>query len=408
MPKSIIEKISPTGYIAKYLSFAKSLTDAPLEFHLGGALTSLSTCCGAKIVYPGYGGRRQWANLYTLLIAPSGLYRKSTSVGIAEDIVAAVDPDLILSGEQSREKFLALLKTNPNVMYPISEFAAVLSMWNRDYSQGFREIVVDLFDCRQEYNRQTLKDGKITIIQPSLNILAASTLDWLKEKLTEGDLRGGLMGRFIIIPGCNKTDDPGLHPGYDKDARNELIAYLKRIRTIEQSWVDVSRILTEYNDWVRKAEKDLAKDFNPELLGFQSRLASHVLKLAVLLCISDQPEPVKKYVINNETLEKATILGKWLIEQASTLASTGFIKSKVETSVQKLLGLASRNGGIQRREAIQLMHTSSREFEMIVQTAVERGELRVQKEKGETKPSLWYKIAPKEEPEPEPVKKVEF
>jgi len=367
-----------------------------MEFHLGGALTALATVCGSKIIYPGYGGRRQWANLYTLLIAPSGLYRKSTSVGIAEDLVNDVDANLILSGEQSREKFLALLKSNPNVMYPISEFAAVLSTWNRDYAQGFREIVVDLFDCRQEYSRQTLKDGKLTIQKPALNILAASTLDWLKEKLTEGDLRGGLMGRFIIIPGVTKGDDPGLNPNQDKGKRTALVDYLKRIRSLDQSWVDISKILTEFNEWVRKAEKEMARDFNPELMGFQSRLASHVLKLAVLLCVSAEPEPLKKYTLTNDILEKATIMGKWLIEQATTLAETGFVRSKTEISVQKLLSLASRNGGIQRQQAIRIMHATSREFDTIVQTAVERGELRVEKDTSTNRPSMWYTVTPKE------------
>jgi len=388
--KSIIEKIELTGFLAEYLKYASSLTDAPLEFHLGAGLTALATICGSRIIYPGYGGRRQWTNLYTLLIAPSGLYRKSTAVGIAEDLIADVDTDLILSGEQSREKFLAVLKSSPNVLYPISEFAAVLAMWNRDYAQGFREIVVDLFDCRQEYSRQTLRDGKQTIHRPALNILAASTLDWLKEKLTEGDLRGGLMGRFIIIPGATKGEDTGLKLGYDKAKRAELVEFLKGIKELDQSWVDVSQILDEYNEWVRKAEKELAKDYNPELLGFQSRLASHVLKLAVLLCVSEQPEPLGKYILNEDNLLNATTLGMWLIEQAVNLAETGFIKSKLELDVQKFLNLARRNGGVQRKDAIRIMHKTAREFDVIVQTSVEREEVRVLKEKGATKTALFY------------------
>uniref|UniRef100_A0A6M3KNV5 DUF3987 domain-containing protein n=1 Tax=viral metagenome TaxID=1070528 RepID=A0A6M3KNV5_9ZZZZ len=395
--KSIVDKVGLNGFIENYVAFASNLTDAPLEFHLGAGLTALSTVCGSKIIYPGYGGRRQWTNLYTLLIAPSGLYRKSTSVGIAEDLIAEVDNELILSGEQSREKFLSLLKSNPNVLYPISEFAAVLAMWNRDYAQGFREIVVDLFDCRQEYSRQTLKDGKATIHRPALNILAASTLDWLKEKLTEGDLRGGLMGRFIIFPGVTKGVDQGLKPEYDKEARSRLVEYLKGLRKLENSWVEVRQVLTEYNEWVRKAEDSMAKDFNPELLGFQSRLASHVLKLAVLFCVSEHQEPQKKYIVTNENLEKAIILGKWLVDQAVELAQTGFIKSKTEVAVQKLLTLAKRDGGIQRRLAMQNMHLTAREFDVIIQTAVERGQLRVQKEQTKTNVGIWYVLPQVEE-----------
>ena len=390
MAKSIVEQIELRGFLHDYCEFGKTITDAPEEFHLGAGLTALATACGSKIIYPGFGGRRQWPNLYTLLIAPSGLFRKSTAVGIAEDLIAEVDKDLILSGEQSREKFLSLLKTNPNVLYPISEFSAVLSMWNRDYSQGFKEIVVDLFDCRQEYSRQTLKDGKVTISQPALNILAASTLDWLKEKLTEGDMRGGLMGRFLLIPGITKGIDRGLNLTIDKQAKQGLADFLKLIRTIKQSWIDVSAVLPEYNSWVKKAEKAIVND--PELLGFQSRLATHTLKLAVLFTISDMPGPQAKYILTSDNLNRAFVLGKWLIDQAITLAETGFIKSKTEQQVQRLLELARQPGGIDRRQAIRRTHLKSREFDQIVQTAAERGELRIEQVKSATKPAIVYSI----------------
>ena len=392
MAKSIVDQIELQGFLRDYISFAKTITDAPEEFHLGAGLTALSTACGSKIIYPGFGGRRQWPNLYTLLIAPSGLFRKSTAVGIAEDLIAEVDSDLILSGEQSREKFLSLLKTNPNVLYPISEFSAVLSMWNRDYSQGFKEIVVDLFDCRQEYSRQTLKDGKLTIIKPSLNILAASTLDWLKEKLTEGDMRGGLMGRFIVIPGITKGEDRGLNLNMDKAAQGKMVEFLRNLRAIENSWVDISKVLPEFNGWVKKAEKAISVD--PELLGFQSRLASHTLKLAVLLAISEQVLPLKKYELSADNLNRAFILGKWLIDQATSLAETGFVKSRTEQQVQRLLSLAGQDGGIDRHQAIRRTHLKSKEFDQIVQTAVERGELCIHQVKSATKPAIIYSLPP--------------
>jgi hypothetical protein len=121
-----------------------------------------------------------------------------------------------------------------------------------------------------------------------------------------------------------------------------------------------------------------------------------VLKLAVLFCVSEHQEPQKKYSITNENLEKAIILGRWLVDQAGELAQTGFIKSRTEVAVQKLLTLASRDGGIQRQRAMQNMHLTAREFDTIVQTAVERGELRVEKEQGISKPSLYYRAVPKE------------
>ncbi len=202
------------------------------------------------------------------------------------------------------------------------------------------------------------------------------------------------MGRFIIIPGIDKEPDRGLNPDADQAVRQKLIDFLKSLRELTKSWVDVHPILTEFNDWVKASEKVMMAENVPELFGFQSRIGSHTLKLAVLLAVSELGAK-QKYVLTNDHLKKATILGKWLIDQAVTLAETGFIKSKTEVMVQKLLQAARSNGGVQRRDAIRFLHLSSRDFDQVVITAVERGELRVEKEKGTTKPSLYYRAAGK-------------
>ncbi len=397
--KSIIEKIEPTGFIKAYLDYASKLTSASLEFKLAGALATLATCCGSKIIYPGYGGQRQWPNLYVLLIAPSAFDYKTTSVRIARDLIAEADEELILSNETTREKFIGLLGKTPNVIWAINEFAAVLAVWNRDYAGGFRELITDLFDPQEKYVREKVGniggDQKIVIHRPALSIFAASTLDWLKEKLTEGDLRGGLMGRFIIFPPGDKTEDPGLQTA--KPPHDDLIHHLKSLRSLDQSWIDIKGVLKEYSDWEKKALAQAAKNYTPELSGFQSRLSSHVLKLAVLFCISDHPEPQKKYTLSSENLYKAITLGKWLTIQSTELATTGFTKSKTEQNIQKLLGLARQDGGIPRTLALRSLHITSRELKLLEQTAVERGELRLENETGVSKPTTFYVAVKKEE-----------
>ena len=389
MRQTIVEKLQLTGFIADYMKYAQSLTDAPVEFHLGAGLTALATACGSHVIYASFGGRRAWPNLYTLLIAPSGLYRKSTSVGIAEDLIADCNPGLILSGEQSREKFLSVLKDNPNVLYPISEFSAVLAMWGRDYSAGFKEIIVDLYDNRREYSRQTMGGGKTTIKEPSLNILAASTVDWLREKLTDSDLRGGLIGRFLLLPGVNKGNEVGLNINIDTALKTRLVGFLRSINTMPQGWVDMREVLPDFNKWVHDTELRIEKDPNPSLVGFQSRVGAHALKLAVLFTISEcGPRP--KYMMTTTNLAKAFTLAGWLLDQASEMAETGFIKAPFEQEAQKLIALSKRNGGVTRWDAMRLLHTDKRKFDNLVSSLVERKEIIVVREGTKTKTKTVY------------------
>jgi len=401
--KSIVEKIEPEGFIASYLDWAHDLTDASSEFHLGTALTCLSSCIGSKVVYMGFGGQRQWPNLYTLLLGPSGISRKTTCIKMGQSLVSAVEPLLIADGIETREKFISYLASQPTVMWPIPEFSAVLGAWTRSYADGYKEFITDWFDPEELRHRRLVGNklatdnsaANVRVEKAAINILAGSTLEWLREKLTEGDLKGGLMGRFLIFPSGEKRKDPGLNADPDRVKRQALVDYLKAIYNMNPSWVDVRGVIDQFNTWQAKAQRHLELNYNPETVGFQSRAVMHTLKLAVLICIAEHPTPEPKYILTERQLKKAIALGDWLIEKMIDLAETGFTKSKTESYVQKLLQMASSNSGVKRSDAMRMMHCSSREFEVIVQTAVERGQLRVEKETGQTKPALWYKSVPR-------------
>ncbi len=407
MIQDIVAKVAPSGFLADYIKYCsdekKGITDAPREFALGAGLTALSTACGSRVVYPGFGGRQAWPNLYTLLIAPSGLYRKSTSVGIAEDLIRAANPDYIFKGTETRESFLSVLKERPNVMYVISEFAAVLGIWSRDYAVGTKEMVTDLYDNHEEYIRQTLKAGKQIVQRPAVNILAASTIDWLRERLTEGDLKGGLMGRFLLIPGKRKGKDRGLVPVGDAALRQSMLFFIKKLIAQPTATVDMSNLIESFNRWVADTEREVERHPNPDMVGFQSRIGAHCLKLAVLLCVSRNGAS-SHYLMTSEDLAKAQILAKWLLHEAEVLAETGFVKSKFEVQVQKLLGLCKTNGGISRSDALRLLHTNVGDFSKIVDAATQRGEIKTEQRNTATKKTMVYTyVPPAPETTPEPV-----
>jgi len=388
--KSIVDRIEPEGYLKDYVSWASALTDACVEFHLGVALTCLSACIGSNVYYPDYGGERKWPNLYTLLLGPSGISRKTTCVRMGQRLVNSVDPLIIGDGIETREKFISYLKDQPNILWPIFEFSAVLGVWQRSYADGFKDFVTDVFDPMENRHRRTEKAGTVTIPKASVNILAASTPEWLKEKLTEGDLRGGLIGRFLIFPNGIKGKDPGLNPIVDKEKREALVNYLKAIYTMTQSWVDVSQVINEFNAWDKKVQKKMEVNYDPDTIGFQSRVTSHTLKLAVLIAISESPTPLKKYTLTSKQLNKAIILSNWLIERMLELAETGFVKSKVEGQMQKILSLSRGDGGVTREKALRALHVTARDFEALIRTLVVRGEIKAEELKTATKPARFY------------------
>ncbi len=389
--KSIISKIQPEGFLQDYLTFCCRLTDAPAEFHLAAGLTILATVCGSNIRYPTFGGLTAWPNLYTLLIAPSGLYRKSTAIGMAKSLLSKVNRQLILPNVTTRESMVKLLRETPAVLYPISEFAAVLDYWKKDYAADMKGFITDIFDSQDAYVTSTIKDSRQEAKEPSFNILAGSTIDWLRDKLTEGDLRGGLMGRFLMVAGVDKGKDPGLNVQPDESLRAKMVGFLKSIAGLHNSWVDVRSQITVFRDWNQEMERKMLKQADPNLIGFQSRLGAHCLKLAILFCVGEEG-PREKYELSAEHLGQAIFFTEWLHDRAQELAETGFIKGRFEKQMQKFLAYCQRENGIEHRTALQLMHCQSREFESIVKTALEREEITVGVRKIERRTIRFYLI----------------
>ena len=400
--KSIVAQLDLHGWLENYISWAQGLTDACNEFHLATALTCLSSCIGSKVVFWGFGGQTQWPNLYTLLLGPSGISRKTTCIKMGQGLVAAVEPLLIADGIETREKFISYLSAQPTVLWPIAEFSAILGAWSRSYADGYKEFITDWFDPEELRHKRIIgnkkeeRESTIRIEKAAINILAGSTLEWLREKLTEGDLKGGLMGRFLIFPHGEKGKDPGLNANPDSTKREVLINYLKAVYNMGRSWVDTRDVIDSFNAWQRKAQKKLELNYNPDTVGFQSRAVMHTLKLAVLMCVSESPVPKSKYMLTKEQLQKAIMLGDWLINEMLELAETGFSKSKTEGYIQKLLQAASHNSPIKRSDAMRLLHCTAREFDIIKFTAIQRGELRLLEHKDKTKPGEWYQSVPKQ------------
>lgn len=387
----ITDELSLSGWLANYIDYWKTQSDCPKVFHLASGLTLLASACGSNVIFPGFGGITQWPNLYTLLIAPSGFYRKSTAVRMASKLATELDDTLVLQGEDTREQLLTRLKNNPTLFMPIDEFASSLDLWSREYMAGMKSLIVDLYDPKETYTRQTMKE-KILIRRPAINILAGSTIDWLRDKLTEGDLRGGLMGRFLLFPGQHKEEDKGLvvaEPGREA----KLVEFLKPLTEYRHAVpVDFSKIREPFNKWLHATESEIEKTMSAELIGFQSRIGNHTLKLIVLICISEYGVKEDKYIPDQKCLDQATMLSTWILKQSEQMAMTGFTKNKNEIIIQKLIGMARQNGGIERSTALRSMHITSKEFDQIIRTVIDRGEILIENVKLKNTTKTVYKV----------------
>jgi hypothetical protein len=368
------------SWLRNYVEYARAITDAPLAFHVGAGLGAMAGAVGSNVWWRGGGGGEKWPNLFLLLLAPSGIFRKSTSVDIPMDLLQKATPGSILDREFSPERFIRNLADHPTSVLKESEFASLLERMKSNYMQGMKQRLTDLFDCQDSYDRTIQGTGggrgeRISIVRPALTILAASTLDWLVESLTETDMRSGFMPRFLFFaPTVKEPEPPG---GYlaenDRMLENWLVTTLAKMSSMSRRQVSFSPSRRRIVEWTTEhsalADAGQAAD---ELLGLYSRLGHHLAKLCALLCVSDEGIQ-ERYEVADDTAERAIALMEWILAGTGRVFEERVVFSKFELLAQKALRLIG--GGIERGVLLKKMRCPAYELDKLLKTLEERDEI---------------------------------
>ena len=173
--KDLVEAaIPPDGFIRDYVDFASGLTDAPKVFHLFCGLSLLGSALGRRAWVPGFGGQNLFPNLWLTILAPSSRYRKSTAVGIAENLLRQAGINT-LPQEFSRESLISMLQQEPHSTFIWSEFGSALGLLEKEYMAGTKDLLADLYDCPEQY-RRILSQQTLEVRNPYISILAAGNI----------------------------------------------------------------------------------------------------------------------------------------------------------------------------------------------------------------------------------------
>jgi hypothetical protein len=369
------------SWLRNYVEYARSITDAPLAFHVAGGTRRDGRRHGLERLVARRGQSRAVAEpvpaaARAVRHLPQVHQRRSPDEPAREG-VSGVAP----GPRVQPERFIRNLADQPTSVLKESEFASLLERMKSNYMQGMKQRLTDLFDCQDSYDRtiQGAMNGRgerIRIVRPALTILAASTLDWLVESLTETDMRSGFMPRFLFFAPTFKEAEPA--GGYLAEPTGRLRIGSSR-RSAQMSGMarrQVSvqapsgrRIVEWTTDNSAVAEGGQAPD---ELMGLYSRLGHHLAKIAALLSVSD--EGIRsEYEVTEDTAERAIALMEWILAGTGRVFEERVVFSKFELQAQKALRFIG--GGIERGVLLKKMKCPASELDRLLITLKERGEI---------------------------------
>jgi len=284
------------NWIESYLKYTES-QEAPYLFHLWVALSILGAVA-ERNVWIDRGYWMTYPNLYVILVANSAVCKKSTAIGIGTSILKKLEnPPFIFEQKITTEALIQAMSREckiemdevikPSSVYLVaSELSTFLGTSSTNSS--LVAILTNLYDCPERWDYETISRGRNTLRSVCINLLAASTPEWLKASIPKDAVGGGFTSRVIFVY-QDKTDRCFPFPKLtkeQKEIKDKLIKDLEHIRSLGGEFSFSKEAEKWYEDWYVEHMMKM-EDTDEAFVGYLSRKRELILKVAMLSCLAE-------------------------------------------------------------------------------------------------------------------------
>jgi len=260
-------------------------------------------------------GQVTWyPNWYILLVGDPGLVKKSTSIGMAlsclrevpgvhfgsdnvtwQDFVQEIDEahdDFSISPPGTDILDQTYTQTRA-ITYSISEFGTFFEAKNL----ALVNMLTEFWDGKsQPFKKGTKTQGDNIIVQPFVNLIAGTTPRWIAMNFKEHFGGWGLSSRFVFLHAKYKSKDvpfpdelwgERMHTWQDDFIHDlALMTTMQGKMEVTQGYRELAR---PYYEKLGSRQTSMAKHphANPWIKYFLARKFDHIMKLAIILSISE-------------------------------------------------------------------------------------------------------------------------
>ena len=349
-----LHRLLRPGWLLEYLEYTLG-NEAPEEFHLWVGLTVLGSAVKRNI-YIDHLYYQIYPNLYTILVAPPGVCKKTTAASIGEQIAREADCIKIFSEKITPEALAKSLGRADTEMIAggvkvelASQgllYAPELTVFlgREQYNESLVILLTRLYDCAPSWAYESIKHGKIPLKNIFVSLLGCTTPSELGKAIPSAAEGGGLMSRLIIL---FKTRTPRCFPVPVMDdpmRKTHLVIKLKRLAdTVKGQFVLDSSAQDWWNTYYIKWKSEVERGGS----GVSEREAYMVLKIAMLLAVSEETGLLLKI----DTLQRAHAIVSSAFSTWSEMTVTigGEDRAKHQTLVYEMI---RKNGGVLDRSRL--------------------------------------------------------
>jgi len=385
----------PSGFVENYTDFASAQTNAPWIYHMTLGLCLLSVVVGKRAFEPLI---KSHPNLWAILLGPSTLNRKSTSIRIARRLLDDFDPTLSLPNDFSPEAFVEVFANRPQatgILFRDELSGFLTAMTHAGYLGGLKEILIKMYDG-DRYER-TLRKLALMVDKPFFTWVGGAVTEKLLEACTDADIYNGFLVRFFLVLAQPNSWRPLPYGGPAlEEQHDQLIETLKGIREVlderhtlflnnQQAASDTGATFVMDNEaknrWDKYAQAVETESSDPLADKINGRASPHSLKLMMLFAcerlVGSNPLKINQtstVVVPLDVVLKAIYWTEVFRDLTiNTLMSVG--RTTESNLVERIRLYITNHPAVRRAKLMRRFDLKPREMDEIRDTLMQRGQV---------------------------------
>lgn len=373
-----------SDWLKAFMDYA-SYGEAPKHMYFWAGVSAIAGSLQRK-VWIDQAYFKWYPNFYICLVAPPGIVSKSTTAGVAMNLLRKVDgvkfgPDVVtwpaLVGAFAEStvafEFDGAYHPMSAMTLESSEFGNLLNPQDKEMV----DLLVSLWDGKQgSFEKATKHSGKDSVQNPWINLIACTTPAWIAGNFPEYMIGGGFTSRTIFVYADAKAKYVA-YPGLDVprnmgEIEQRLIDDLNDIGTLIGEYVITPEAIAWGREWYKTHYTTRAANLDPDRFGgYIARKQTHIHKLAMVLAASAGSD----LRITADHLQTAhTMVTDLEPDMQFVFSKIG--RSDVSLYAEKLVSFVHAKGKVAYPEAYRYVHgffPSMRDFEDVLAGCVRAG-----------------------------------
>lgn len=290
-------------FIRNYLTMTSG-SEVPENYHFWSGIFALS-CIVNRNVWLDMGQYVLYPNIYVVLLGPPG-NGKSLAMDTAQNLVEEMGGINFSGDAQTKESLVRVMRDKCVKQFeyggesypitPLSMFATELSHLLGPNSGHMIDFLTTIYTKDRRYASLTKNKGDDVLERPFLNLIACTTQQWITTYLKSDIIGGGFTRRVIFVnePVASSVEDKSLRRPFlvvtpeQRTAKENVLAYANVLKSVKGPFLWDPEAKHAYETWY--CTRDIPND--PDVQGYYKTKPNQVLKVAMLIALSESPKTV--------------------------------------------------------------------------------------------------------------------